>query len=269
MEPHDRMPSLSRRRFMTLASGALAAGSVLPLLDACAQSSQPAAKTGGTLRIVSGETDGPAGTVDPAFSTSDPDATRIALVYERPVILDDGFAPQPQLATSWQSNDTGDTWTFKLRSGVKFHDGSDLTAQDVVYTYQRLLDPATGSPAAAQLSNIRSSSVQAVDSSTVRFSLSSPDVDFPSTIANRFTFIVKNGMSKDQLRTTAVGTGPFKLQQFVPNQQPDVFVKNPSYWQPGIPKVDTIQLRAISEEASRISALESGQVDIIWDMTLS
>lgn len=269
MEPGDEFPSLTRRRFMTLASGALAASTVFPILQACSPSSQQTAKSGGTLRIVSGETDGPAGTVDPAFSTSDPDATRIALVYERLVILDDGFAPQPQLATSWQSNETGDSWTFKLRSGVKFHDGSVFTAQDVVYSYQRLLDPATGSPAAAQLSNLQASGIKALDAQTVQFALSSPDVDLPSTIANRFTFIVKSGMSKDQLRTTAVGTGPFKLQQFVPNQQPNVFVKNQSYWQPGIPKVDTIQLRAIPEEASRISALESGQVDIIWDMTLS
>ena len=95
----------------------------------------------------SGEADELKGTVDPIFSQQDVDATRVSLVYERLVTFDESFAPQPQLAQSWLPNDTGSVWTFNLRDNVQFSDGTPFTAKDVIYTFRRLLDPASGSPA--------------------------------------------------------------------------------------------------------------------------
>ena len=100
------VPRISRRTFVAASATAMVAGAV-PF---------PAAASPRTLRIAAGEADGPKGTLDPAFSTDDPDAARISLVYERLVIRDDTFAAQPQLAESWAHNGMADTWTFKLRS---------------------------------------------------------------------------------------------------------------------------------------------------------
>jgi peptide/nickel transport system substrate-binding protein len=225
-----------------------------------------AAVTGRTLRIASGEADGAKGTLDPAFSQQDCDASRVALVFERLVVLDESFRPQPQLAESWTTNETGDVWTFKLRAGVRFHDGEPFTAKHVVYTYRRLLDPATGSPAKASLSGIDPKGIEAVDDATVRFRLPAPLVQFPAYIANRFTYIVREGQPADQIRTRGIGTGPFKVKHFVPGEDSSLYIKNEAYWQPGLPKVDAVELRSIPDGAAQVAAVAAGQIDLTWDL---
>jgi peptide/nickel transport system substrate-binding protein len=260
---------ISRRKFLTVVGGAgvAAAAYAGPSHAAVLRASAAASTKQSVLKIVSGESDGPSGTTDPAFSTSDADGTRISLVYDRLMYLDNSWRPQPQLATSWSSNKEGTVWEFKLRRGVKFHDGTPLTAADVVYSFQRLLDPKTGSAATSEMTGITSNDVSAPDPYTVRFDLKAADVVLPLTITNRFTFIVKNGMTKEFLRKQAIGTGPFKLASFTPGVEPTTFTKNSSYWMPGKPYVQGVSLTSITEEASRIAALESGEVHIIWDMT--
>ncbi|WP_165790746.1 ABC transporter substrate-binding protein [Pleomorphomonas carboxyditropha] len=248
---------LSRRGFMA-ATSVLIAGSTLGAVSA-----QTARKT---LRIAAGEADGPKGTLDPAFSAVDPDSARVSLVYERLVIQDDTFTPQPQLALSWESNETADVWTFKLRQDVKFQDGEPFTARHVVYTFRRLLDPATGSPGTPSLSAIDGDKVEAVDDYTVRFTLKTPVVEFPSYLVNRFTYIVKEGQPTDQLRTAGIGTGPFKVEHYVPGEEPAIFVKNDTYWRPGLPKVDAVELRSIPDPSARIAAIAAGQVHVVWDL---
>jgi peptide/nickel transport system substrate-binding protein len=256
---NELLSGISRRSFMIGAGLVAVAGALVTGLPARAQD-------GKVLRIASGEADGPSGTLDPAFSTSDPDATRINLVYERLVVLDESFSPVPLLAESWETNEKGDVWTFHLRQGVTFHDGSAFTADDVVYTYKRLLDEATGSPATSQLTALKADGIEAVDPATVRFTLPSPIVDLPSLIANRFTYIVKAGTPSETLRTGGAGTGPFKVETFVPGQEPSTFVKNEAYWRPGLPKVDRVEVRSIPDDAARFAAIGAGQVDILWDL---
>jgi peptide/nickel transport system substrate-binding protein len=226
---------VSRRRF--LAASGLALTAVQAPAALFAPRAFAAAKT---LRLAAGEADGPSGTMDPAMSTADPDSARISLAYERLVILDDTFSPQPQLAESWSSNEKGDSWTFALRQGVKFHDGAPFTAKDVIYSYRRIIDPAVGSPGASSLSMIDPEGIVAEGDHKVTFKLKAPTVEFPAIIANRFTYIVREGQSADQLRTAGIGTGPFKVQRFVPGEEPSVFVKNEHYWRPGLPKIDLV-----------------------------
>ena len=107
----------------------------------------------------SGETLSP----DPARLLSISDVYHARMVYEPFVAADSSMQPIPWLAESWTSNDKATEWTFKVREGVKFHDGSPLTAEDVVYTFRRLLDPATASPAASELGAIKPEAFQAVD----------------------------------------------------------------------------------------------------------
>ena len=92
---------------------------------------------------------------DPARLLSISDVYHARMVYEPFVGVDSTMQPIPWLAESWESNPTATEWTFHLKQGVKFHDGSPLTADDVVYTFQRLLDPKTASPAASELGAIK------------------------------------------------------------------------------------------------------------------
>lgn len=230
---------------------------------------QPAralAAEGKTLRVATGETDGVKGTLDPAYGNNDNDAARASLVYERLVVPDEAFAPQPQLALSWKPDATGQVWTFTLRPDVKFQDGTPFSAKDVVFTFQRLIDPKTASAAAAVLAQIDPNGIRAIDDHTVEFTLLAPVVEFPLLIANRFTYIVRAGQSSDELRTAGIGTGPFKVEKFVPGEEPTIFVRNPYYWQPGKPHVDRVELRAIAEPSSRIAALLANQVDIVTEL---
>lgn len=219
-----------------------------------------------TLRVATGEADGVKGTLDPAYGNNDNDAVRAGLVYERLVVPDESFAPQPQLALSWKPDADGRVWTFALRQGVKFQDGSPFTARDVIYTFRRLVDPKTASAAAAVLSQIDPDGIRALDDHTVEFRLHAPVVEFPLQIANRFTAIVREGQTSEQLRTAGIGTGPFKVETYVPGEEPAIFVRNEHYWQPGRPRVDRVELRAIPEPSSRIAALLAGQVDIVTEL---
>lgn len=252
---------ISRRRLLASAGAAIAAApltAAFPVPKVWAQTK--------TLKIAAGEADGAKGTLDPAQSTADPDAARINLVFERLVVLDDTFAPAPQLAKSWESNDKGDEWTFKLQEGVKFHDGEPFTAKHVVYTFKRLLDPKTASPGASTMAAIDPAGITAVDDTTVKFKLTAATVEFPALIANRFTYILREGQPEAEIRTAGIGTGPFKVQNFVPGDDVSTYVKNENYWRPGLPKVDVVELRAIPEESARIAAIQSGQIDLCWDL---
>lgn len=251
------LPHLNRRHF--LAGVSLAGAQV-------AFGSPSRAATTKTLRIASGEADGLKGTLDPIFNHQDVDATRISLVYERLVAFDPSFAPQPQLAESWTTNETGDSWTFKLREKVTFSDGTPFTAKDVLYSFARLLDPKSGSPGRANLTAIDPAGIEAVDDHTVRFRLTQPIVEFPSYIANRFTYIVRAGQSSDELRTRGIGTGPFRVERFAPGEDSSLYVKNEKYWRPGLPKVDAVEVRSISDPTAQVAAIASGQIDITWDL---
>src|SRR5687768_8916157 len=119
------------------ALGAAAFGATLAS-PALAQSSDDC------LKVLGYEWSGEKQSMDPADMHSGDDAYHIFGVYNRLVDIDDNFTVTPELATEWSISEDGKTWTFKLREGVKFHDGSDFTAADVVYTFKRLLDPAQG-----------------------------------------------------------------------------------------------------------------------------
>jgi ABC-type transport system substrate-binding protein len=98
---------------------------------------------------------------------------------------DQGLRATPWLAESWEHNGNGTIWTFKLRKGVRFHDGSALTARDVVYSFQRLLDPKTKSPSASLLPFLDPNGIKALNAHTVRFHLKQPIADLPSAPSGR------------------------------------------------------------------------------------
>ncbi len=247
------------RRAVIGGAAAIGASTLLPITGSVAAELK-------TLRIASGEADGVKGTLDPAYGTNDPDAARTNLVFEGLVRLNHALGVEPSLATDWKASEEGKVWTFNLRRDVKFHDGSPFTAADVVFSFKRLFDPAAPSPSSAWLSPIDPEGIKAVNDLVVEFTLREPVVEFPELIG--YSKIVKAGQSNEQLRTAGIGTGAFKVEHFVPGEEPSIYAKHDQYWQPGKPGVDRIELRSIPEESARIAALISGQVDIFWDLPL-
>lgn len=224
--------------------------------------SAPTAGVVKTVRFAWPDPHTSADTADPAFNTTTHDGRLISAVYEQLAQFDESLKAVPSLAESWEANDAATEWTFKLRDGITFHNGDRFTAADVVHSYQRLLDPEVGSPGAGNLSDLLDpDGVSAVDDRTVRFSLKQTHVDFPLATVFRQAYIIPEGAG-GELATAPVGTGPFTVPEFVPGEQ-TTFVKNESYWQEGLPRVDAIELVSITEAAARVAALQRGQVDVI------
>jgi peptide/nickel transport system substrate-binding protein len=181
--------------------------------------------------------------------------------------LDNSWEPVPRLAESWEGNADSTEWTFHLRKGVKFHDGSDFDSGDVVYTYRRLLDPQLGSAARAVLSPfLEPDGIQAVDAHTVRFKLTKPVSVFPVLQREKVTQIVAEGMTSEQLRLTANGTGPFMLEQFTPGGPVRTLRRNPNYWQAGLPKSECIRITVTLEAVPRMAAILSGEADLLLNV---
>lgn len=231
-----------------------------------AQTEAPAAVTEAPvmacLRVAGVENCGEKLNLDPVNQPCTENSIMVQQGYNRLLDLDENLNPKPELAESWESNTDGTEWTFHLRKGVKFHDGKELTAKDVVYTYKRLIDPATGSEAAATLAFLNPDGIIAQDDYTVVFKLDKPVVELPVLITSKNTYIVQDGATPETLNYEPIGTGPFMPVDFEVNQQPHKFVKNPNYWEPGLPKMECVEFYAIQEATTRNAALLSGEVDL-------
>ena len=170
---------------------------------------------------------------------------------------------EPHLAESWeQPNDT--TYIFKLRKGVRWHakppvNGRELTADDVVFTFQRALT-IKGNPIRAVFEEI--DRVEALDRYTVRFTMNQPFAWFLQSPALA-SILPKEAADKEGLfkrPETVIGTGPWMLERYEPNVRL-TFVRNPHYFQPGLPYVDAIEVRIDTDPASKLAAWLSGQYD--------
>ena len=210
-----------------------------------------------------------ADTLDPAYRTSSTDGLFQTLVAEQIVRLDENLTPTPHLAEYWEANDDGTEWTFKLREGITFHDGKPFVAADVVYTYQRLLDPDIASPGAGNLPGLEPDGITAPDDYTVVMRLTAPNVDWPEAITNSHTRIVPEGATNADLAAQSLGTGAYRIDEFIPGEISTVFERNENYWQPGFPKVDFLEIIAIGEAEARLAAIRQGQVDILSEVPLA
>src|SRR5207249_810255 len=166
---------------------------------------------------------------------------------------------EPALAESWTTSADGKTWTFKLRRGVRFHNGREFVADDVKYTYERILDPKIGSGGRGYLSAI--DQIDPVDKYTLRVTTKEPSASLLAGMAGGWSAIVPREVieQKGDLRRTAVGTGPFVLQEWVPQSHLKA-KKNPDYWDKGKPYVDAVELRVIPDEANIVAQLRTGNV---------
>ena len=182
-------------------------------------------------------------------------------MYDRLVTRDSNFKLVLELADTFTPNKTGNIWTIRVKKGVKFHNGRELTADDVIFTINRVLNPATKAIRAGALSGVDAAKMKKVDKYTVSVTLKSANVTFDEVFSNYAMGIVPVGYDA----TKPVGTGPFKYKSFTPGVK-SVYTKNTAYWRSGEPYVDSVEIISIKDETARVNALISGQVDAITDL---
>jgi peptide/nickel transport system substrate-binding protein len=177
----------------------------------------------------------------------------------------------PDLAESWSWNEDGTELTFKLRHGVKWHDGKPFTAKDVVCTWDLMADKVPDrlrlNPRKSSYDNLES--VTANGDDEVTFRLKRPQPAFAILLANGFSAIYPCHVTATQMRQHPIGTGPFRFVEFKPNESIKV-TKNPDYWRPGRPYLDGIEYRIIPDPATASLAFVSSQVDMTlpYDLTV-
>src|SRR6266566_5184065 len=177
---------------------------------------------------------------------------------------------QPVLATSWTPNSTSDVWTFKIRQGVKFHNGQALTADDVVYTYQLHTNPKGGSNALSAFGGVLvPAGVKKVDDSTVEFHLSAPNGNFPylTSSDNYNMIIIPKGYDPAKWESTFLGTGPFKLGSYTAKSGA-TFTRNESYWGKKALPSQTVFTFYDTQNPS-ILALTGGTIDVVGQFAVS
>jgi peptide/nickel transport system substrate-binding protein len=153
-----------------------------------------------------------------------------------------------------------------LRPGVKFRHGKEFEAEDVVYTFNRLLDPDVGSPIAATLDFV--TNVAALDERTVAFYLDSPNAYLPDLVTLYHARIIPSDIVSERLATEEFGTGPFILKEHVADER-IVMTRNSEYWWEGYPYLDRVVFFYIPDPETRAGALTSGVVDVIHDLVPS
>jgi peptide/nickel transport system substrate-binding protein len=195
--------------------------------------------------------------LDPSVSDQNSDIFYLSHIYEPLLGIDMQFRPFPVLAESWEADRRVRKWVFRLRSGVRFHDGSPLTAKDVAFTLRRLVDPASKSQLLSRLGgSFDPSGVRAVNSRTVEIALKRPDSALPIALAARQALIIKNG-NRTFTRATAIGTGPFRLKSLSPGRSWELS-KHRSYWRAGFPKLDALRGVVIREQATKLQSVLTG-----------
>ena len=191
---------------------------------------------------------------DPRVGTDEVSQKVYQLVYDNLLTLDDQLRVSPGLATDWQQPDPL-TYIVHLRRGVRFHDGHELTADDVVYTFGSLIDPAFLSPRKGAYRVL--DSVKADDSYTVRFSLTEPFGSFP---INLVMPVVPNGAGPE-LKQHPVGTGPYRFVSFAVDDQL-VLAPFAEYYG-GRPANDGVVLKVVPDDIMRGLELRKGTVDVV------
>jgi len=218
------------------------------------------AATAGTVRVAQTT---PSGAIDPVTVPDSGGVIMLCQTGEYLAISAGDLRLRPVLAESWKPNQDGSVWTFKLRQGVKFHNGKTMSADDVVATIDRLADPKNASNALSAFSGVLSKGgTKKVDDYTVEFHLDAPNGNFPYYVSsdNYNTIILPADYAGD-FEKNFIGTGPFKLEKYTPKAGAS-FVRNPDYWGPkALP--ERTEFSFYADIQPQIVALQGRVVDVV------
>ncbi|MCL2900291.1 ABC transporter substrate-binding protein [Brenneria tiliae] len=198
--------------------------------------------------------------LDPGF-LKEP-ATLVDNLFDTLVMRDPQMNLQPGLALSWQAIDDS-TWQFELRQGVKFSNGEPVNAQAVKFSIERILDPANHAPTISYIRTIKS--VEVISDYRVQIHTAGPDPLLPTRMSRYPAYIVPPGyvaqVGRAQFARKPIGSGAYTLAEFVPDEKV-VMKANPDYWR-GKPAIDSVVWRPIPEATARVTALLTGEVQLV------
>jgi peptide/nickel transport system substrate-binding protein len=232
-----------------------------------------AQKAGGTLRIQ--HWDSPASMSiheEATYSTVVPNMGVMSnlVLYDQHVAKNSLQTIKPELAESWAWGEDGKDLTFKLRQGVKWHDGKPFTAKDVECTWNLLLGKGDqklrGNPRKAWYHNLEGVSTNGDYEAT--FHLKRPQPAFITLLASGYSPVYPCHVSPVQMRQHPIGTGPFKFVEYKPNEHIKV-VKNPDYWKKGRPYLDGVEYTIVPNRSTAILAFTAGQFDVTWPYSVT
>ena len=261
---------VSRRQLLGRAATGGAALGVTGLLAACGAGASPTGtastaaeaaipRKGGTLRIGIGG-GGPADNANPQNPLDGPDLLYIWALFDQLCLVDEEFVLRNRLAEEIASNHDATEWTVRIKSGVEFHNGKTLTADDVLFTYQSMFNPKRVAADSWIGSFIQS--MHKLDARTVRFTLNQPMGWFDIAIGDGgVNGIMPVGFDVKK----PIGTGPFKLVSFTPGVEA-VFEGFSNYWA-GKPHLDRLVISTINDDNARLNALISNQLDILTSIS--
>ena len=263
IDEEARSRGISREELIRRAAAAGVAIGVggLSGLDALAA---PAAKPkrGGTFRI--GVSGGSAkDLIDGQHIVTRPDQARIVTAFESLVRFDPKFKLVTDGLAKEISAKRADVWTIRLRKGIEFHNGKTLTADDVIYSLRRMVNPKLGLFGGSGLKSVDPRRLQKLDKFTMRMHLERPDANIVDQLAQYVANIVPVGYARWPAKQ--IGTGPYMLKSFTPGQR-SVHIRNPNYWRSGQPFFDQVVVIDFPDDTARVNALLSGQVDAITDV---
>jgi peptide/nickel transport system substrate-binding protein len=235
---------------IAVALGALAA-TLLPGMPATAQ------ETADTIRIITVE---PTQGLDPAIGAADASRGPMSLMYDNLVDYDENGQLVGGLAESWTSSEDLLSWTFALRAGTMFSDGSPITAEDVKWSIDRMRESEI---MAGLLSNV--SEVTIADPSTIEITLSAPSRALPQSLSRLGSAAILSQAAvegnPDYFALPTVTSGPYMLETYTPRDRM-VFQANPNYWREGYPKTPTLEYIFSEDQNSWAAAIESGSADL-------
>jgi len=255
-EDHDELfVEVTRRNFMK-GAGAVAAGLGMGIFASSEGFAAPMTpKKGGTLKVgIVGGTDD---IIDAQYLFKLADVMRLNIGWEALLGFDDKFQPSPEfgLAESVEVKSLS-RYIVKMKKGVEFHNGKTMTIEDVIYSWQRLVDPALpGTKALAQYLN--PAGLKKIDANTFEMNLLQPNADWLTTLAQYACTVVPVGYTRTGPQ---VGTGPFKLKSFTPGVE-STHVRHANYWDSGKPYLDGVRVINFSSTDAMVNALLAGQVD--------
>ncbi len=198
-------------------------------------------------------------TMDPGDHTATYTRAVLDPMYEALTQFDEFLQVRPSLASSWSSDPTGLTWTFKLRPGVRFHDGTPLNAEAVAASFNRLLDRRRGLAGASIFRNAIAS-VAVLDSGTVRFTLRQPSATFPNLLTIG-SIVSPAADQRGDLSRVAVGTGPYRFAEWKTGEYV-LQRRNEQYWG-AKPRLAQLKWIWTAESALMNMALLAGEVDLV------
>jgi peptide/nickel transport system substrate-binding protein len=257
--PHQ----ISRRRFMQVTGAGLSLPILSQLLAACTVPVPGAAPAQPITEIVWSRGDD-LRTQDPQLISGRMEGEINRCIYDQLFDVSPDGSQIPWLGTEWSSNDDGTVWTATMQEGAKFHDGSTVTSEDVKFTYERLL----ANPEFQHTTSFRDllESVDAPNAATVVFNCSKPAPLFNLLMTQHILSKKAYEEHGDNFWEKAIGSGPYRHLEYMKGEYwlGEMFE---DYWQPDLPQVKRLRYRPISEEATRVAALRSGEVDIIANLS--